>query len=114
LGRTSTSGTARGPVERRVEVRHVDHEQAAQLFLGIRVRAILDASPVTQVDRGRGLGRLQASTADQDARVAEGLHVRQEAAVERLVSDRVDARGEIVGALVDQERVVHALFLSHQ
>ncbi len=61
-------GVAGRPLQGRVEIRHVDDEEAAQLLLGVGIGAVLDqALAALQLDRGCRFRRFQPGTADDDA-----------------------------------------------
>src|SRR6266404_1439116 len=69
--------TSRRPRKRTIEVVHFDDEVAAELLLGVRVRAVENLRlAVRDPHRGRGRTRLETVAALQHAGDAQSLRVR--------------------------------------
>ena len=67
---------ARSPFQRGIEVRHVNDDEAAEEFLRLGIRAIMNLPlPVVHGYHRRRVGRLQARGRDNDACGAERFAV---------------------------------------
>src|SRR5262249_9550820 len=111
---TRRGGAFRRPLERLVEIWHVNDVEAAYLLLDLGKGAVLDQPlAVAPPYRGRRGGGLKTGAPDHDARLHKRLRVGAIGAPVGVLADRVRARAEIRLALVDQDRVFHGLFLRH-
>src|SRR5262249_5423157 len=96
------------PVERVVEVWHVDHVVAAELFLGFGERPILNlALTVPQPDGRRAAGELKPCAADHHSGLGQRLGVGPVGAPVSFLSLLVGGVGKVVLVLVDQDRFFH-------
>src|SRR5262249_13859919 len=101
-------GALRSPLERLVEVRHVDNVEAAYLLLHLGKGTVLHQTlAVPLPHRGRRGRGLQAGASDHDAGVRQCLGVGAIGAPVGVLAGRVRARAEIRFALVDQDRIFH-------
>src|SRR5262245_29727335 len=100
-------GATGGPFERRVEGRKLEEDEAAQLLLRFGEGAVLHAGPPVVQAHGRGRPLvLEGGTPGVDASGDQGLVVgppRGDVRVARAASPAPD----VLGALVDQDDVLH-------
>src|SRR5437899_1558085 len=103
-------GAARRPLERLVEVGHLNDVIATELLLGLGVGPVLHvALAVVLPDRRGEVPRLERSAADHDPRILQGLRVGTVGAPVGRLPCLVGAGAEIRLAFVDQDRVFHRL-----
>jgi hypothetical protein len=103
------AGRARRPFECGVQVRHVHHEVAAELLLGVGEGAVLHLALVAaHAQRGAGHGREEAVAAERDARLAHRIGIRDPAGPVGL-RGRVVALFEFGRGLIEHQHVLHGV-----
>jgi len=95
---------ARGPLQRRFEIRNIDHSKSGEKLLCFRIRAIMYMPlSVAHRDGGRRLGRNQSRPADKDSGSLKRLGV----GFSRSRGSRLIAAIEMFLGLVNEHDVFH-------
>src|SRR6185436_2977267 len=97
-----------GPLERRIKCRQFQNREAAELFLGVRVRTVLDqALAVLRPDSRARVRLLQGAAADENAGLEQSLVPRLPRACVAEVLGGIPAPIEVVRAFIDQQGKLH-------